>query len=302
MQDSHSDSNGAPSGARPAIVGDVVFGGMDSPVAVCTLASRTLLPELAGRPEIAVAGRVFTENVGIERMIQNLAGFASIRYLLVCGRETPHKVGQTILALHRHGLDPGGRVIGSEAPDPLMPNLSAEHLKAYQTRVRVVDMIGETDVEAIVARARALIAEPTEADAAPPAAAARREPDVERVAAVREPNASWTFDPVGYFLVFVDRAGGTLRVEQYTQAHRLVRIIEGTSADAISHTIERLGQVTLLAHAAYLGRELAKAETALRLGLEYDQDRPLARAAGLPGAETAGAPADAPDTTPGGAS
>ena len=35
--------------------------------------------------------------------------------------------------------------------------------------------------------------------------------------------------------------------------------------------------MTLLAHAAYLGRELAKAETALALGLEYDQDRPLTR-------------------------
>jgi tetrahydromethanopterin S-methyltransferase subunit A len=281
----------------PAIVGDVVFGGMDSPVAVCTLASRSLLPELAGRPEIAVAGRVFTENVGIERMVQNLAAFGSIRYLIVCGRETPHNVGQTILALHRAGLDPAGRVIGSEAPDPRMPNLTADQLRAFRTGIRVVDMIGESDVTAIVERARTLGAEPVPDDDAPTTPTAPTAPieagdptgsDVERVKAVRSPNDAWSFDPVGYFLVFVDRPSSILRVEQYSSSHRLVRIVEGTSAEAICHTIDRLGQVTLLAHAAYLGRELAKAETALRLGLDYDQDRPLSQGeAGSPRPSTA---------------
>ena len=37
----------------------------------------------------------------------------------------------------------------------------------------------------------------------------------------------------------------------------------------------REGLVSELTHAGYLGAELAKAETALRLGLHYEQDRPL---------------------------
>ena len=37
----------------------------------------------------------------------------------------------------------------------------------------------------------------------------------------------------------------------------------------------RDGLVTQLSHAAYLGEELAKAQTALQFGLRYDQDRPL---------------------------
>lgn len=297
VQPHESDQESATS--PPAIVGDVVFGNPDSPVAVCTLASRALLPELAGCSEIAVAGRVFTENVGIERMVQNLAAFGSVRYLIVCGRETPHKVGQTILALHRDGLDAGGRVIGSEAPDPLMPNLTAEQLSVFQTGVQVVDMIGETDVVAIVDRARALAAEPqlVTSPIATETATATADPHVERVAAVRSPNDAWAFDPIGYFLIFVDRPAGSLRVEQYTQEHRLVRIVEGTSAEAICHTIERLGQVTLLAHAMYLGRELAKAEAALRLGLDYDQDRPMSRAEPHPAL-----PPHAPGDHPGGAS
>jgi tetrahydromethanopterin S-methyltransferase subunit A len=274
---------------RPSIVGDVVFGSMKSPVAVCTLASRAMLAALAGRPEIAVAGRVYTENVGVERMIQNLAGFSSVRFLIVCGRETRHKVGQTIVALHRAGLDSDARVVGSEAPEAVMPNLTADQLRTFQQRITLVDMIDITDAEAVTARA-AELARST------PAAITDDRPtllvddrDVEQIVATRDPVDAWVYDPVGYFLVFVDRVRAVVRVEQYTPEHRRVRIIEGATAEEISHTVVRLGQVTILAHAAYLGRELAKAETALKLGLDYDQDRPLAR----PLIEQAGPPAAA---------
>jgi tetrahydromethanopterin S-methyltransferase subunit A len=274
---------------RPAIVGDVVFGSAESPVAVCTLASRSLLPELAGRPEIAVAGRVFTENVGVERMVQNLAGFETVRFLIVCGRETRHRVGETILALHRDGLDAGGRVIGSDAPDPTLPNLTADLLRTFQERVAVVDMIGIVDATAIVERAAALAALPV----APPrhravtAAPAVHPNDVERIVASRDPASSWEYDPAGYFLVFADHARRRLLVEHHTQGHLLVRVFEGRRAEELCHTIVRRGEVTLLAHAAYLGRELAKAETALELDLEYDQDRPLSRNA-VPGGAVTG--------------
>jgi tetrahydromethanopterin S-methyltransferase subunit A len=248
---------------------------MASPVAVCTLGSRSLLQHLAGRPEIAVAGRVFTENVGIERMIQNLVGMTSLRYLIVCGRETRHHVGQTIVALHTNGLDQTGRVVGSNAPTPVMPNLTAEQLNAFQTRVGVVDLIGETDVAVILERARACAAAESADPTAPAVPPPTSGPPVERIRAIRDPQSAWVYDPAGYFLVFVDRAHHQLRAEQYSQEHQLLRIIEGTAAEEIGHTVVRLGLVTLLAHAAYLGRELARAETALRLGLDYEQDRPL---------------------------
>jgi tetrahydromethanopterin S-methyltransferase subunit A len=260
----------------PAIVGDVVFGAMGSPVAVCTLGSRSLLQPLAGRPEIAVAGRVFTENIGIERMVQNIVGLASLRFLLVCGRETDHQVGQTILALHANGLDARGRVVGSVAPEPVLPNLTAEQLQAFQKHVTVVDLIGETDVEVILARARECAAAPTgdavinEPGAAGPGASA-----AERIKATLDPQSAWQYDPAGYFLILIDRPGRALRAEQYSQQHQLLRVIEGAGAAEIGHTIVRLGLVTLLAHATYLGRELARAEAALRLGLDYEQDRPL---------------------------
>jgi tetrahydromethanopterin S-methyltransferase subunit A len=274
MAERRSDMDDAAHGP-PAIVGDVVFGNMESPVAVCTLGSRALLPELAGRPEIAVAGRVFTENVGVERMVQNLAAFESVRFLIVCGRETRHRVGQTILALHRSGLDANLRVIGSDAPEPNMPSLTPAQLRSFQGRIAVVDMIGVVDVEAIVARARVLATLPaTEPDDALEAGGPIEETGV--IVASRDPASAWQYDPVGYFLVFVDRARRLMRVEHRTPDHRLETVFEGRRAEELCHTIVRRGDVTLLAHAAYLGRELAKAEIALALGIEYEQDRPLA--------------------------
>src|SRR5213593_3579559 len=89
----------------PPLPGDFVLGGVASSVAVCTLASHSLLPALAGKPEVAIAGRVYTENVGIEKMVQNLLANPRLRYLLICGRESRHRVGQAILSLHRNGAD-----------------------------------------------------------------------------------------------------------------------------------------------------------------------------------------------------
>jgi dihydropteroate synthase len=52
-------------------------------------------------------------------------------------------------------------------------------------------------------------------------------------------------------------------------------IIKGETAENIFSTIEKMGLITRLDHAAYLGRELAKAEIALVTGKEYIQDSPL---------------------------
>jgi tetrahydromethanopterin S-methyltransferase subunit A len=52
-------------------------------------------------------------------------------------------------------------------------------------------------------------------------------------------------------------------------------VIEGRQAALIAATVVERGLVTQLDHAAYLGRELAKAETALSIGLTYEQDAAL---------------------------
>lgn len=260
----------ATSGQWPPVAGAFVLGSVDSPVAVCTLATQSLLAQLAGRPEIAIAGRVYTENVGIEKMVQNLLAGPLLRYLVVCGRESRHRVGQAILSLHRNGVDATTRRIrGATGPEPLLPNLSLDEIEMFRERFLVIDLIGEQDVERILAAARACpsdsagLVEPLN-----PAGAGR--PEV--VLAEVDPSTAWTFDPLGFFLIQVHRERGVLLLEHYDQDRRLRHRLEGSSAAALSQTAVRLGLVSVLAHAAYLGRELAFAETALRSGLDYQQD------------------------------
>jgi tetrahydromethanopterin S-methyltransferase subunit A len=282
-------AEGSRSAIGPAsVIGDVVFGDPASAVAVCTLASRSMLARFAGRPEIAIAGRVFTENVGIERMLQNLAANPRLRVLILCGRESLHQVGQTIVSLHRHGLDESARVIGSLGQEPFLPNLSTFELRHFQQNIHLVEMIGERDVERVLARARELSplgslapkatfgSDPIRPAHQPAGlAGAVDRSEVEQVLAASDPPSAWRYDEAGFFLILLDRPAGELRVEHYSQDRVLRRVVRGARAQDVCHTLIRLGLVTELAHAAYLGREVAKAEAALRLGLRYEQDSPL---------------------------
>jgi tetrahydromethanopterin S-methyltransferase subunit A len=63
-----------------------------------------------------------------------------------------------------------------------------------------------------------------------------------------------------------------LSVEHYAYDNTLLRHIEGANARALYLTIIQNGWVSELSHAAYLGKELAKAELALTQGLPYVQD------------------------------
>lgn len=257
----------------PPLPGDFVLGAGSSPVAVCTLASQSLLPHLQGRPEIAIAGRVYTENVGIERMVQNLLANPRLRVLILCGRESRHRVGQAILSLHRNGIDPlTRRIRGATGPEPVLANLDDQAIATFRERFTVVDLIGETDPEHIIARARAELARPSSA-AAPPEEARPDAPPVIR--ATPSAPAEWVYDPLGFFLIQVDRGRRLLYVEHYDQDRRLRHRLEGDSARALADTIIRLGLVSELTHAAYLGRELAKAEAALLFDLHYEQDSRL---------------------------
>ncbi len=88
-------------------------------------------------------------------------------------------------------------------------------------------------------------------------------------------NRDWVHDPEGFFLVLVDREAGLLVCEHYTKDGTLNEVIRGTKAGDISNTAIKRGLLSRLDHAAYLGRELAKAEIALALDLTYAQDARL---------------------------
>ncbi len=155
---------------------------------------------------------------------------------------------------------------------PVLPNTSREEVEAFRAQVQPIVMIGCTDVDRIHARVRELAAEAVE----------RSDPEsdstddlpvgeaVERVIAEGVDPMRIKLDKAGYFVINVEPEA--LLVEHYSYKDELLRVIEGEDARSIYLTIVRNGWVSQLDHAAYLGKELARAEMSMRNDVEYVQD------------------------------
>lgn len=129
----------------PVMKGDYVVGTPESRIAVITLAS-TLEPNHAA----AIWGTCKTENLGAEKIIANIISNSNIRYILVCGGESRgHLAGQTLLSLHKNGIDGHGRIIGSDGAIPFIENITKNAIKRFQKQVRFIAHIGLIDINRI---------------------------------------------------------------------------------------------------------------------------------------------------------
>ncbi len=246
-----------------------------APVAVTTLGSVALAPVVAAGapPGLCIVGKVETENIGIEKIIKNVIANPAIRYLVCAGPEPPkHLTGATFLALFANGVDDRMKIIGSPGMRPVLPNTSREEVEAFRTQVTPVDMIGCSDVAAIHARVSELA---LKAATAPrlrfvrPAMVVTAEETPQVQATGTDPNLI-KLDPAGYFVITIE--GDALRVEHYSYKEQLLRVIHGHEARSLYLTLVREGWVSRLDHACYLGKELARAEAAMRQGTGFVQD------------------------------
>lgn len=99
---------------------------------------------------------------------------------------------------------------------------------------------------------------------------------VRRIDATYDSKREWRADPKGYFLIKLFPETGEIGVRYQDYAHEPRLDIYGKDAESIVQTVVREGLLSTLQHAAYLGHELHKAEVALRLGVAFVQDKPLA--------------------------
>jgi tetrahydromethanopterin S-methyltransferase subunit A len=82
-----------------------------------------------------------------------------------------------------------------------------------------------------------------------------------------------TLDRAGYFIVYPDERRHRLVLEHYTNAGVLDSVMEASSSSALYAEAIHRNLLSRLDHAAYLGRELARAERALDSGEAYVQDK-----------------------------
>jgi len=257
----------------PVLAGSYEVVDETASVAVCTLASAELVAKL-GRPAGAcIVGRAFTENLGVEKLAINIVANPAIRSLILCGTESRHRVGETIEALHGDGLDARGRVNGSTAPAPVLRNFPAEAQRIFHDKLELIDLIDENDVEAVRAAIDAAAAR-----ALPPWPEAWTPPRLRRLDASAAAGQPRSDDAAGFLLISLGAYRDRIVVEHYSVEAKLREVFEGRSAEILGRAVMDAGAVRELGHAAYLGRELAKAELALRRGLVYEQDRDLPQA------------------------
>lgn len=97
----------------------------------------------------------------------------------------------------------------------------------------------------------------------------------EVIPATHDPYKEWHPDPKGYFLIRINKAKKQIEVGFVTPKHVITKLIHGKDAETMYHTLLRKKLLMRLEHAAYLGKELYKAELALQYGKDYRQEVPL---------------------------
>lgn len=268
----------------PVIGGSYVVGDPGSPVAVCSLTSADLMQPLARLPGVAIAGRVVTPNLGIEHIIGNVTANRALRFLLLCGKESPvFQPAQALHALLANGVTPDKRIIDAEGPLPILKNLPLAQIAAFRRQVELVDCTGTTDMATLAQQIQSLV----QRNPGPFAEEWEHDEKQSKTTSGEEQQESFVrlkpggkrqpllYDPKGFFIITLNQAEKEIVVRHYLPDQTPAHEMRGRSAESLVLGLLREDLISQMSHAGYLGIELAKAEMALRSGWHYEQDRPL---------------------------
>jgi tetrahydromethanopterin S-methyltransferase subunit A len=128
------------------------FLGGGKSLAICTLSSIDLLEKISRSEmmsDLVIAGRLLSENKGIDAMIYFTLKHPDLNRMVICGKEVKgHRAGQAVLALARNGMDLSGRIIGAAGPYPILKS-PAQDVDAFRRQVEIIDIIGTVDIDKI---------------------------------------------------------------------------------------------------------------------------------------------------------
>ena len=123
--------------------------GAGKEVAICTLSSIDLLQTIVKSDlinKVLIAGRLLSENKGIDAIIDFTVKHPNLKQIIVCGKEVKgHRAGQALLALASNGINSSGRIIGAVGPNPIV-TLPQQDVDIFRHQVEINDMIGTVDI------------------------------------------------------------------------------------------------------------------------------------------------------------
>jgi tetrahydromethanopterin S-methyltransferase subunit A len=129
----------------PPVKGDYTVINPKSRISVVTLAS-----DMAPLPDVCMMGSCKTENLGIEKIIANTISNSNIRYILVCGQESRgHLSGNTLLAIHKNGINENGQIIGSDGAIPFIENVPVKAIDRFRQQIELIDRRSLVEIEQI---------------------------------------------------------------------------------------------------------------------------------------------------------
>lgn len=253
----------------PIEAGDYRLGRADGCVAISTLASEELYLHFSETAcgDCAVCGKVFTENIGIEKAVKNIIANRHIRFLILCGQEAKgHLAGACFKALHANGLADNRRIAGAPGKRPWIKMLSPAQIAHFQQQIEIVDLIGCQDVSVI----ERTVAELAAHNPGPLPRAVIAEGVPHHIASE---TGRLQLDKSGFLIIHPKPEADWLIVEHYKNSGEPTCVIEGSNPAAICAEIISRGLISQLDHAAYLGRELERAKLSMKIGFPFAQDR-----------------------------
>lgn len=218
--------------------------------------------------KIAIAGSITTENLGVEHLVKNVIANPHLRHLVLWGNDIDgHMPGDALLNLTGNGLDKAKRIIGARGARPALKNLTKGEVAHFKKQISVINLIGKTDLFELAIQLDLLnkqVVRPYEAGLKVDLVEVKRAKPAKRL----------RLDPAGYFVIMAMKGReNPLLVEHYSNDGNLLNIIEGRDAASICATLVDQQLVSQLDHAAYLGRQLVKAEMSLLSDSKYIQDQ-----------------------------
>lgn len=119
------------------------FSGKGTEVGICTLSSMDLLKKISRNPlmdKLLIVGRLFSENKGIDHLIQFCTNTSTMRYLILCGKDTSgHFPADALMNLRQNGLDENNKIIGTKAPYPFI-NCPVHLVNRFREQIKLIDL------------------------------------------------------------------------------------------------------------------------------------------------------------------